>query len=422
MAYQEITRTYYRAPGFHTMQPVMIYQPRILGDKSKIAFVLVHSDDDYIEFIPAPELAKRGYTVVASHVSESAIPLDRKMEQVGQIVDFIKNYPGIEKVLLLGHSGGATLMSAYQNAAENGADTFRGPERIYKISDIAKLTPADGVVLLDSNYGNGAMSLMSIDPAIVDENTGKKDPELDLYNPANGFDPEGCHYTGEFMRKFWTAQAERMNRLIAFCQERVALIEAGKGRFVDDEPISIPGGTQFGPVNKMVQQVPNCLSHTKEARDLLHGDGSVTHEIVHCLRKFNPGMNAANSYMNILNTSVRTFLASSALVADPATYALTEDEMVGCDWRSSYCTTIGNIDGVSVPLLTMGMTGSHEYLAAEHIYRRAEKCADKTVCFVEAAGHNIALQRGIEEYPGQYGDPVKSCFDYVADWTDKRFL
>ena len=408
---------YYRAPGFGSMQPVMIYQPRILGPESRTAFVLCHSDDDYIEFLPAPELAKRGYTVIATHVRESQIPLEEKMLQVGQVVDFIKNYPGIDKVLLLGHSGGATLMSAYQNVAENGNATFQGPERIYKLPEIAKLTPADGVVLMDSNYGNGAMSLMSIDPAIVDENTGEKDPELDLYNPANGFDPEGCHYSDAFMRKFWTAQAERMNRLIAYCQERVALIDAGKGRFVDDEPISIPGGTQFGPVNKMVQQVPSVLSHTKEERDLLHADGTITHEIVHCLRGFNKGMNAANSYKNILNTSVRTFLASSALKADPSVYALTEDEMVGCDWRSSYCTTIGNVDGIHVPFLTMGMTGSHEYLASEHIIRRVAS-EDKTVCFVEAAGHNFELARHLK---GQYPDPVKACFDYVAEWTGARF-
>ena len=94
--------------------PGLLYEPDLLGRKSKIGIVLMHSDESYLGFLPAPELAKRGYRVLTAVVADDKSTLDDKMLDVKRAVDFLKSYPGIEKVLLLGHSGGATLMSAYQ--------------------------------------------------------------------------------------------------------------------------------------------------------------------------------------------------------------------------------------------------------------------------------------------------------------------
>ena len=85
------------------------------------------------------------------------------------------------------------------------------------------------------------------------------------------------------------------------------------------------------------------------------------------------------------------------------------------DWESSYCCTPGNVKGVSVPVLIMGMTGSYEFLAAEQIYENI-KSENKTMAFVEGASHNFVPQEDAENYPGQFGDTVKICFDYVANW------
>ena len=81
-------------------------------------------------------------------------------------------------------------MSAYQAVAENGPEIFRGPEIIYPYPDNEALPKADGIMLLDSNFGNAAMQLFSLDPAVEDENSGKMINEsLDLFSPENGFDP-----------------------------------------------------------------------------------------------------------------------------------------------------------------------------------------------------------------------------------------
>lgn len=107
-----------------------------------------------------------------------------------------------------------------------------------------------------------------------------------------------------------------------------------------------------------------------------------------------------------------------------ADYNIAEDGVTGIDWASNITCPPGNIQGVHAPLLLMGMTGSWEYLAAEEIYRNAKNAADKTLVFVEGASHMFTTNKDAETYPGQYGDTLKTTYDYVDDWIGQkgRFL
>lgn len=395
----------------------MLYTPQEAGPRSRVGIVLMHSDGDYLEFIPASALAERGYTVLAANVSDNRRPLDEKLPDVKIAVQALRQKSGIEKVVLLGHSGGATLMSAYQAAAENGVQIFRDPGRVIPMADIGELPAADAVMLLDPNFGNGAMTLLSLDPAITDESTGMfRDPELDLFNPKNGYSPEGCHYGEAFVHRFVQAQGQRMNRLIRHAQERIALIESGKGRYIDDEPFCIPGASQIGPNNKLFPQMVNYFSHTRDSHDHIHADGTVTRETVVCVRSARKPLNSADRMgFGGLNTTVRNFLRSSAVrVFDDFHYD--ETTLYGVDWDSSFCCTTGNVRHISVPMLLMGMTGGYEYIAAEHAWREAVCCTDKTCTFVEGANH---VFRPTDE---KYGDTVGRCFDYVDRWLTAHVL
>lgn len=395
----------------------MLYTPLVSGRKSRVGIVLMHSDGDYLEFVPAPALAERGYTVLAANVSDSRRPLDEKLLDVKTAVEALRARPDIDKVVLLGHSGGATLMSAYQAAAENGVQVFRDAGRVIPMAELGPLPGADAVMLLDPNFGNGAMTLLSLDPAITDESTGmRRDPALDLLEPKNGYSPEGCCYDDAFVRRFVQAQGRRMNRLIRYAQERIALIESGKGRFADDEPFCIPGASQIGPNNKLFPQMTKYFSHTLQAHDHIRVDGTVSRETVPCVRPARKPLASADRLgFGGLNTSVRNFLRSSAVrVFDDFHYD--ETTLYGVDWDSSFCCTTGNVRHISVPMLFMGMTGGYEYIAAEHAWREARRCADKTCAFVEGAGH---VFRPIDD---AYGDTVGRCFDYVDRWLAGHVL
>jgi hypothetical protein len=161
------------------------------------------------------------------------------------------------------------------------------------------------------------------------------------------------------------------------------------------------------------------MSHTRKAWPLLHGNGSITTEIVHSVRtpegakSFTPNLS-----MGAINTTVRSFLKNSAIrVTDD--FGFDEDSVHGIEWTSSYSSPPGNVEDIKVPLLVMGMTGHWEYLAAETIYEHA-KSADKTLAFVEGAGHMFTTCRQCEKTPGQFGDTQKTTYDYIDGWLSKN--
>jgi hypothetical protein len=263
--------------------------------------------------------------------------------------------------------------------------------------------------------------LFSLDPALVDDDSGLPlIPELDIYNPKNGFDPKGATYSDEFIKRFHARQGERMNRLIAKAQDRVAKIEAGKGRFTDDEPFVIPGA--FPTANKLNMQDVRLQSHTRNAWPLLHPDGSITTEIVHTVR-VPRAMQSVTPSLNqgAITTTVRRFLKNYAVRTTPE-YGFTADTLSGIDYKSSWAIALNSVEGITKPLLQMGMTGSHEFFLVETVREHA-KSADKTLAYVEGAVHGFgackecALAKGLPE--NYYGDTIKTLYDYIDGWLSK---
>jgi hypothetical protein len=415
--YQDIKTTYVR-PGQGV--PGILYEPVTSGTKSTIGVFVMHPSSDYLQSPAGPELSKRGYTVLCAN--NTSDDYEDKVLAVKAGVEFLRNYPGIRKVVLFGHSGGSGLMTTYQNIAENGVKVSQGPEKIYKFSDkLADLSPADGIMLIDPNWGDGAMMLFSLDPAIVDEeNALELNQELNLFNTQNGFTPKGATYTNEFISKFQLEQGKRNSRLIGKAQERLEAINNGKGMFNDDEPFIVSGARSNMTNNKLYPQDIRLMSRTRNAWPLVHPDGTITTEIIYSVRV---PKNLSNTFTSLLNrgaqiTTVRKFLKHYALRVTE-NYGYDEHSVYGIDWSSSNTCPPGNVMGISVPLLTMGMTGSWEYLSAETIYLNAFS-TDKTIAFVEGANHWFTTCTECETTPGQFGDTLKTLFDYIDGWLIKK--
>ncbi|MCD7955752.1 MAG: alpha/beta hydrolase [Lachnospiraceae bacterium] len=397
----------------------MEYVPVNPTATSHIAVVMMHCDQNYMGLKMGPALAARGYHVLACESVEGG-EIDRKLLMLDNSIRYLRGNKEIEKIILMGHSGGATLMTAYQSIAENGPSIYQGEEMIYKCTLKEKLAPADGLMLIDANYGNGVMSLLSMDPAVEEEGNGMKlNPEFDIFDPANGYDPKGAHYSDAFIKKYQAAQAARNEKLISLALERLEKISTGKGNYVDDEPFFITAADQPKPNNRLLPEDTRLLSHTKGEYDLVHGDGSITHEQIFSVRTPECDRCFSSTYgMGVNKNTVKGFLSSQALHTTEE-FAVLEDGIIGVDWKSSYASPIGNIDGISVPTLMMGMTGGYEYLASEMIYERA-KMEDKTIAFVRGATHMFFPNREAEKTPGEFGDTENALYDYMADWM-KRF-
>ncbi|MCC8104059.1 MAG: alpha/beta hydrolase [Clostridiales bacterium] len=396
----------------------MEYAPVNPTRTSHVAVVLMHSDMNYMGIQMGPALAKRGYHVLACASKESG-EIEKKIEMLDKAVRFLRQDPEVEKIVLMGHSGGATLMTAYQSIAENGPQIYQGEEMLYKCTLKYQPEAADGLMLIDANYGNGVMSLLSLDPAVEEEGNARKlNPEFDIFSLANGYDPAGAHYSEAFKKKYHAAQAARNERLIALAQERLEKIQKGEGRFADDEPFVIVAADQPKPNNRMLPEDTSLLSHTKGEYDLVHGDGTVTHEQIHCLRTPEIDRSFSETWgMGANKNTVKGFLSAQAIHATEE-FAVLEDGIVGIDWKTAYSSPIGNIDGISVPALIMGMTGSYEYLASEMIYERA-RMEDKTIAFVRGASHMFFPNRKAEKTPGEFGDTENALYDYMAKWLER---
>lgn len=405
--------------------PGVLYEPTELGDKSQIALFVMHASGDYLNFSACTELAQRGYRVLCANNSTSKSGtfddgvLDEVLAEARLAIVYLRSYPGVKKVVLFGHSGGATLMTAYQYIAERGVKACQGAQKIHKCPDeLAGLPAADGIALADANWGQAEMTLFSVDPAVINENSGMAlDTDLDMYSPKNGAGAAGSSYSAEFVGKFLKAEGARNSKLIDAALNRLSLIEAGKGQYLDDEPFIVPGASFMD--NKLFSQDVRLLSHSQRAWPLVHADGSVTTTIIHSVRKADDRQNPSPSMIRgALKTTVRNFLSSYA-IRTTSEFGYDEDSIRGIEWTSTYASPPGNVEGIGVPLLALGMTGHWEGLAAETIYVHA-RSADKSIAFIEGASHMYTPCKECEKNPGQFGDTMKLTYDYIDGWLGKR--
>lgn len=121
----------------------------------------MHAESDYLSFVTCAQLQERGFTVLCAQNAvsklqgETDVDFEPMMTAVSLGVEYLRvNLTDeVDTVVLFGHSGGGSLMAAYQNIAENGLSACNGTEKIYPCSDdLADLEPADGVILADANY------------------------------------------------------------------------------------------------------------------------------------------------------------------------------------------------------------------------------------------------------------------------------
>ncbi|MDR1204009.1 MAG: hypothetical protein LBL26_00805 [Peptococcaceae bacterium] len=406
-----IKQSYYRVSGAN----IMLYEPIEPGENAKILLASMHGglgrtlEQNFLKTVAT--LGFRTMYCVPDHAS-----FVDQFKDFANCMTFAREYDGVTKIILMGQSRGAAVMSAYQKIAENGADVFQGPERRLPIPDIV-CSPADGLMLLDANFGFMVMHVMSMNPALIEEgNAMKVDPELDALNPENGFGEEECHYTEEFRRKFLTAQRSRYYELMDLAEERWGLIQNGEGNFSDNEPFIVPDciGTNNSP--KLFAGDISYFSRTKGAYDLIHPDGSITNEVIRCLRPNENNPAFAGTKEAAFETTVKDFFWMEVNITEDYDYG--EDYLTGVDFESSFTCSSGNVKMISCPLLLMGHTAGYEFITAEWSYENANS-ADKTIAFTEGATHGWS---SIDK--DKYGDTLLTEAKYVADWmtAEGRFV
>ena len=216
--------------GYHPCQGLYLTP----GGRPDTALIAAHYEIDFSEHYLGPLMAARGFGFLGFNTRFRGAPehfrLADALIDLGAGIGFLRDQ-GVERVVLLGNSGGGSLMAAYQSQAT--APSLK-PRRFRKIPEEAGALPrADLYVSLQAHLGRPEVLTAWIDPSVTDESDPlSRDPTLDMYEPGNG-----PPYSPEFIARYREAQRARNQRITDWALGELERLKAAGHR---DRIFSVP--------------------------------------------------------------------------------------------------------------------------------------------------------------------------------------
>jgi pimeloyl-ACP methyl ester carboxylesterase len=204
---------------------LQLLRPKIYGVLSKprttarVACIIMHPVSNFMSHYLLKPLAERGIACLALNSryvnNDTMLILERVIQDLGAGVRFLRDR-GYQRIVLLGNSGGAALVSMYQAQAERFTlDTLvDGSPSNLSSSDFPT---ADCIVLMGAHEGRALLLEKWIDPAVVDENDPlRTDPAIDMFDPKLG-----PPYSDNFLVAYRAAQVKRRDRIETWVWDRL---------------------------------------------------------------------------------------------------------------------------------------------------------------------------------------------------------
>ncbi|MEO8925908.1 MAG: alpha/beta hydrolase [Caulobacteraceae bacterium] len=192
------------------------------GTRPRIAVIAAHYNVDFSEHYIAPWLAERGIGFLGWNTryrgAEDLFALDHALIDIGVGVRWLRQSAGAETIVLLGNSGGGSLMAAYQARATNLAKGTGG--RVGEA--LNALIPGDLYISLNAHRGRPEVLTAWMDASVIDEaDPLATDPALDPFAPTNG--PPFC---ADFIARYRAAQRARNQAITDRARAELARLNA----------------------------------------------------------------------------------------------------------------------------------------------------------------------------------------------------
>ncbi len=333
-------------------------------------------------------------------------------------VNHLKQERGIDKVVLLGHSGGGQLMCMYQSQAVTPP-----PERIVSTPagdppnlNQYTLTSGDGIILSAAHPGRPVIFRERLDPSVVDESDPfAADPDLDMYDPKNGFrrPPESSKYSEDFLTRYRIAQLARVQRLDAKARSMIArekfyqkLMEAPDFR---QRPLSEQLAVERQAVQSQWLFIRRCQADPRytdlsvDPSDRIVGATGPLHS--------RPDLGNYSIFRAPQMISPRAFLSSRSSVSSNNKI---------WNWNpASQTVVLENSRKVTPPLLVICGTADESVPGQERqrILLEAVRSRDKSIVWIVGASHGF---NPMGPKAGN-GRQREEAVDRMVDWVKKRF-
>ena len=133
------------------------------------AFIATHYNVDFSEHYLASFLAERGFGFLGWNTrfrgNEAHFLLDHALAEIGVGVRWLREQADVERVVLLGNSGGGSLMAAYQSqAVEPNVTPVTGLRPLSAVDD---LPAGDLYVALAAHSGRPEVLTAWLDPSVT---------------------------------------------------------------------------------------------------------------------------------------------------------------------------------------------------------------------------------------------------------------
>ena len=199
------------------------------GTKPRIGVHVMHPRTDQTQNYNLLSMAEAGFAALGRAGrwvnNDVGCIHEQILLDVAEGVRFLREEVGCESVILIGNSGGSSLGAFYQWQARQDPSarfTHTPAGDPFDLNGYS-LPPADGVALIGGHVGEGELLMKWIDPSVADEgNPLSIDPELDMYDPDNGYRGAGrTTYDPDFLERYREGQRSRVRRIDAVAQQMV---------------------------------------------------------------------------------------------------------------------------------------------------------------------------------------------------------